>query len=84
MKKKRFYAVEVYDRTCNDLSHEFGAYGRGDYSWAKGSLNGGAGEYNMTKKEALEVKDEFERYIEEHSLDWAAVDIGFIELPVDE
>ena len=56
METKKLYAVAVYDDTCNDMAHEFGIYGKGDYSWIDESLNGGCNaEYNMTLEEAEEV-----------------------------
>lgn len=60
MKTKKFYAVVVFDNTCNVAGHESGIYAKGDYSWATKSLNGGNGEYNMTEDEAREVKGDFE------------------------
>lgn len=70
---KVYYAVVVYDRTCNVAGHDFGAYGKEDYSWISDSLNGGMGAKLMTKEEADEVKADFDRVIRERSLDWAAV-----------
>lgn len=84
MKTKKFYAVAVYDNTCNDMAHESGIYGKGDYSWINESLNGGNGEYNMTEEEALEVKADFERIIKERNLEWASVEIDSVEVPVAE
>jgi len=84
MKTKKFFAVEVIDKTCNVTGHESGIYGKGDYSWISGSLNGGNGEYNMTEEEALEVKADFERVIKERNLEWASVDIDSVEIPYAE
>ena len=84
MTTKKFFAVEVFDNTCNVLGHESGIYGRGDYSWITDTLNGGNGEYNMTEEEAQEVKADFERIIKERNLEWASVDIDSVEVPVAE
>ena len=85
MTTKKFFAVEVFDNTCNVVGHESGIYGRGDYSWISESLNGGEGaEYNMTEEEALEVKADFERVIKERNLEWATVDIDSVEKPYAE
>lgn len=84
MKTKKFYAVEVFDNTCNVAGHESGIYGKGDYSWITDSLNGGDGEYNMTEEEAQDVKADFERIIKERNLEWASVDVDFVEVPVAE
>ena len=85
METKKLYAVAVYDDTCNDIAHEFGIYGKGDYSWIDESLNGGCNaEYNMTEEEALEVKADFERIIKERNLEWASVEIDSVEVPVAE
>lgn len=84
MTTKKFFAVEVFDNTCNVLGHESGIYGRGDYSWITDTLNGGNGEYNMTEEEAQEVKADFERIIKERNLEWASVDIDSVEVPVVE
>lgn len=84
MKTKRFYAVAVYDNTCNGMAHEMGIYGKGDYSWITESLNGGCNaEYNMTLEEAEEVKSDFERVIKERNLEWASVEIDCIEFTYD-
>lgn len=81
METKKFYAVVVYDNTCNDEAHVMGIYGKGDYSWVDKSLNGGNNaEYNMTLDEAEEVKADFERVIKEKKLEWASVDIDWFEL----
>ena len=80
METKKFYAVVVYDYTCNDEAHAMGIYGKGDYSWVDKSLNGGNNaEYNMTLDEAEEVKADFERVIKEKKLQWASVDIDWFE-----
>lgn len=85
MKTKKFFAVEVFDNTCNAMGHESGIYGRGDYSWITDSLNGGdGGEYNLTEQEAQEVKADFERIIKERNLEWASVGIDSIEVPFAE
>ena len=85
MKTKKFFAVEVFDNTCNVLGHESGIYGKGDYSWVTDSLNGGCdADYNMTEEEANEVKADFERIIKERNLDWASVGIDSVEIPVAE
>lgn len=84
MTTKKFFAVEVFDSTCNVMGHESGIYGKGDYSWINESLNGGNGEYNMTEEEALEVKADFERIIKERNLEWASVEIDSVEVPVAE
>lgn len=85
MKTKKFYAVNVFDNTCNVPGREQGVYGKGDYSWMTESLNGGSNaEYNMTEEEAREVKADFERVIKERNLEWASVDIDFVEVPVAE
>lgn len=84
MKTKKFFAVEVFDNTCNVMGHESGIYGKGDYSWINESLNGGNGEYNMTEGEALEVKADFERIIKERNLEWASVEIDSVDVPVAE
>lgn len=82
---KKFFAVEVFDDTCNVMGHESGIYGKGDYSWITDTLNGGDGaEYNMTEAEALEVKADFEQKIEEYMLDWASVEIDSVEVEVDD
>lgn len=70
---KAYYAVVVYDKTCNECGHDYGTYGSGDYSWITDSLNGGHGVELMTKEEADEVKADFDRVIQERDLDWAAV-----------
>ena len=84
MTTKKFFAVEVFDNTCNVAGHESGIYGKGDYSWITESLNGGNGEYNMTEEEANEVKADFERIIKERNLEWASVEIDSVEVPVAE
>ena len=84
MTTKKFFAVEVFDNTCNVMGHESGIYGKGDYSWINESLNGGNGEYNMTEEEALEVKADFERIIKERNLEWASVEVDSVEVPVAE
>ena len=84
MKTKKFFAVMVFDNTCNVMGHESGIYGRGDYSWISEPLNGGNGEWNMTEAEALEVKADFERVIKERGLEWASVDIYSVEIPYAE
>lgn len=84
MKTKKFYAVEVFDNTCNVPGHESGIYGRDDYSWIDESLNGDNGEYNMTEEEAMEVKADFERVIKERGLEWASVDVDSVEVPYAE
>ncbi len=84
MEIKKFYAVEVFDSTCNVLGHESGIYGKGDYSWITESLNGGNGDINMTEEEALAVKADFDKVIEEEGLEWASCDIIEIEVEVDE
>lgn len=82
---KKFFAVEVFDNTCNVMGHESGIYGKGDYSWITDTLNGGEGaEYNMTEAEALEVKADFEQKIKEYMLDWASVEIDSVEVEVDD
>ena len=82
---KKFFAVEVFDNTCNVMGHESGIYGKGDYSWITDTLNGGDGaEYNMTEEEALEVKADFEQKIKEYMLDWASVEIDSVEVEVDD
>lgn len=82
---KKFFAVEVFDNTCNVAGHESGIYGKGDYSWITDTLNGGDGaEYNMTEAEALEVKADFEQKIKEYMLDWASVEIDSVEVEVDD
>lgn len=82
---KKFFAVEVFDNTCNVAGHESGIYGKGDYSWITDTLNGGDGaEYNMTEAEALEVKADFEQKIQEYMLDWASVEIDSVEVEVDD
>ena len=82
---KKFFAVEVFDNTCNVMGHESGIYGKGDYSWITDTLNGGDGaEYNMTEAEALEVKADFEQKIKEYMLDWASVEIDSVEVEVDD
>lgn len=83
MKTKKFFAVEVFDNTCNVMGHESGIYGKGDYSWVTDSLNGGCdADYNMTEEEANEVKADFERIIKERNLEWASVAIDSVEIPV--
>lgn len=84
METKKFYAVEVFDSTCNVLGHESGIYGKGDYSWITESLNGGNGNIDMTEEEALAVKADFDKVIEEKGLEWASCDIIEIEVEVDE
>ena len=85
MTTKKFFAVEVFDNTCNVMGHESGIYGKGDYSWITDTLNGGDGaEYNMTEAEALEVKADFEQKIKEYMLDWASVEIDSVEVEVDD
>ena len=84
MTTKKFFAVEVFDNTCNGINHESGIYGRGDYSWVDQPLNGGDGDYNMTEDEALAQKADFERIIKERNLEWASVDIDSIDVPVAE
>lgn len=80
METKKFYAVVVYDNTCNDEAQAMGIYGKGDYSWVDKSLNGGNNaEYNMALDEAEEVKADFERVIKEKKLEWASVDIDWFE-----
>ena len=82
---KKFFAVEVFDNTCNVMGHESGIYGKGDYSWITDTLNGGDGaEYNMTEAEALEVKADFEQKIKEYMLDWASVEIDSVEVEVED
>ena len=82
---KKFFAVEVFDNTCNVMGHESGIYGKGDYSWITDTLNGGDGaEYNMTEAEALKVKADFEQKIKEYMLDWASVEIDSVEVDVDD
>ncbi|MBR2016147.1 MAG: hypothetical protein IKA00_02425 [Prevotella sp.] len=82
MKTKKFFAVEVFDNTCNVMGHESGIYGKGDYSWIDSSLNGGCdAEYNMTEEKANEVKADFERIIKERNLEWASVGIDSVEIP---
>ena len=82
MKTKKFFAVEVFDNTCNVMGHESGIYAKGDYSWIDSSLNGGCdAEYNMTEEEANEVKADFERIIKERNLEWASVGIDSVEIP---
>lgn len=82
---KKFFAVAVFDNTCNVMGHESGIYGKGDYSWITDTLNGGDGaEYNMTEAEALEVKADFEQKIKEYMLDWASVEIDSVEVDVDD
>lgn len=82
---KTMYAVMVMDSTCNVLGHETGIYGKGDYSWVSGSLNGGENaEYNMTREEAEAVKAEFEDYIKENNLEWASVCIDEFEIEEEE
>ena len=84
MKTKKFFAVEIFDNTCNVMGKEFGIYGKGDYSWITESLNGGNGDYDMTEEEANEVKADFERVINERNLEWASVEIDSVEVPVAE
>ena len=85
MKTKKLYAVEIVDSTCNTTGRETGIYGKEDYSWIIGSLNGGCdAEYNMTEEEANEVKADFERKIKELDLEWASARVVFIELPFAE
>lgn len=85
MKTKKFFAVEVFDNTCNVMGHESGIYGKGDYSWVTDSLNGGCdADYNMTEEQANEVKADFERIIKERNLEWASVAIDSVEIPVAE
>lgn len=84
MKTKRFYAVEITDSTCNDINHESGIYGKGDFSWTDQPLNGWNGVYDMTEQEALAQKAECERIINERNLEWASVSIDSIEVPVAE
>lgn len=84
METKKFYAVEVYDSTCNELSHQSGIYGKGDYSWINERLNGGNADINMTKEEADEVKADFESIINERGLDWASVDVIEFEIEDEE
>ena len=85
MKTKKFFAVEVFDNTCNVTGHQSGIYGKGDYSWVTDSLNGGCdADYNMTEEEANEVKADFERIINERNLEWASVAIDSVEIPVAE
>ena len=79
---KKFFAVEVFDNTCNVIGHQFGIYGKGDYSWIDESLNGGNGEYNLTEEVANEVKADFERIIKERNLEWASVGIDYVEINV--
>ena len=82
---KKFFAVEVFDNTCNVMGHESGIYGKGDYSWITDTLNGGDGaEYNMTEAEALEVKADFEQKIQEYMLDWASVEVDEMEIDEDD
>jgi len=70
------YAVCVYDNTCNVPGHEFGIYGKNDYSWLTESLNGGIDQsYNLTQEEAEAVKADFERVIREEGIEWASVKI---------
>lgn len=80
MKTKKFYAVEVFDHTCNVMGKESGIYGKGDYSWITDSLNG----YDGTEAEAQEVKADFERIIKERNLEWASVEVDSVEVPVAE
>jgi hypothetical protein len=83
MKTKKFYAVEVFDNTCNDYFHDSGVYGKGDYSWMTNRLNGGENvDYTMTLEEAESVKEDFERVIREEKLEWASVGIDEREVPV--
>lgn len=78
---KTMYAVMVMDSTCNVLGRETGIYGKGDFSWATESLNGGEnGDYNMTLEEAEAVKAEFEEYIKENNLEWASVCLDELEI----
>jgi hypothetical protein len=84
MKTKRFYAVQVFDSTSNQLGHDFGIYGKGDFSWLDQPLNGWNGDYNMTMDEALAQKAECERIINERSLAWASADIDSIDVPYAE
>lgn len=85
MKTKKFFAVEVFDNTCNTIGHESGIYSKNDYSWIDESLNGGCNaEYNMTEEEANEVKADFERVIKERNLEWASVEVDCIEVPIAE
>lgn len=84
METKKFYAVEVFDSTCNVLGHESGIYGKGDYSWITESLNGGNGNIDMTEEEALAVKADFDKVIKEEGLEWASCDIIELEVEVDE
>lgn len=73
------YAVLIFDMTANTTSH--GYYGKGDYSWARESLNGGASDipYFDTKEEAEAVAKEFYEYIITHGLEWAHVGVETIE-----
>ena len=81
METRKFYAVVIYDNTCNVIGRESGIYGKGDYSWITESLNGGNGsDFCTTKDEAENVKTDFERVIEERNLEWASVFILEIEL----
>lgn len=84
MKTKELFAVEVFDNTCNDINYESGIYGRGDYSWIEEPLNGGDGDYNMTRDEALAQKADFERIIKEKNLEWASVDLDSLEIDIPE
>lgn len=85
MKTKKFFAVEVFDNTCNVIGRESGIYAKGDYSWVTDSLNGGCnGQYDMTEDEANEVKADFERVIKERNLEWASVAIDSVDVPVAE
>lgn len=84
MKTKKFYGVEIYDKTCNVVGHDSGIYGKGDYSWIIESLNGDGGEINMTKEEAEEVKADFEKVIKDRNLWWAGVNIIDVEVEVIE
>lgn len=81
---QKYYAVEVYDNTCNEFGHQSGIYGKNDYSWVTETLNGGNANIDMTKEEAEEVKADFERVIKEKNLEWASVEIIEIEVELDD
>lgn len=84
MVKKNLFAVRVNDKTALYWGRKFGTYDRGDYSWIADKLNGGKGNYNMTERDALEVKADFERVIKERKLAWAEVEIDSVEVLVAE
>lgn len=71
----------VFDDTCNVKGHEFGVYGKDDYSWISHTLNGGDGaRYNMTEQEAVEVMTDFRNKIVRLNLHWASVEVDYIEV----